>query len=876
MISLLKDFLQKLSASKDVLPLTQRKGQQIYLNGQVLMLTQSRNEFNFMVNDEYDDFYPSIFIENYDQETEKGSVVAKCECDSKGHCEHTLASLMQLAEELGRSNVKTGMTGKAYTREGMKQRVLAERKEKTLEAPYRIDFSANPHGEHILTNEKAVKYFLTFRNIKEEQGYCSCPDYRSNKLGTCKHLMFAFAEWKSTKRRILKRSYPFVEIYLDPLNEYKITYFYPNESSPEIQGLIKACFGEKAFIEEEEIEKFLDFIRESEKHKQILIRPEVLEKTERFFNRRTLNEIEQTQQIDYSPIKAKLYDYQREGVQFATFREAVLLADEMGLGKTLQSITTAIAKKQLFGFKRTLIVCPASLKGQWKSEIEKFSNEKAEIVQGKPAEREKCYFESDAFFLIVNYETILRDSSVINKMDADFIILDEAQRIKNYETRTAQVVKSLKRKHALVITGTPLENRIADIYSIVDFLDKTLLAPLWEFSYQHCYFDETQRNRITGYYNLQGLKEKLKPVLLRREKRDVIKQLPEVQQIDIPVEMHPKQAEYHASYANGIAQIIQKKHKTPYDMQRLMLLLSSMRMVCNSTFLVDGETHFSPKLEELRYILTDKLDLQNNNRKIIIFSEWVKMHGLIGKLLRDLNIGFTELNGKIPVNKRQDLVNRFFTDDNCQVFLSTEAGGSGLNLQAADTVINFELPWNPAKKNQRIGRIDRLGQKAECLTVLNLITRNSIEMQILSGIGLKQNLFDGILNEQNLTDEVDFSAKGRAQFLDQLTLMLDELMQPGQNTDWKEEEMHIIIPDSEAEISDTETDILPESAPSKASPSETTSQKAAEMEQVMNQGLSFLSGMFKMMTGKDIASEEQKIEINRETGEVVMRFKFPL
>ena len=176
MISLIKDFLQKLSASKDILPLTQRKAQQLYLNGQVIMLTQMRTQFDFMVNDSYDDFFPTIIIENYDADSEEGEVTVKCECDVKGHCEHTLAVLMQLGEELSRSNVKANATGKTYTRDGMKKRVLAERWDRAIEAPYKMEFSANPHGEHILTNEKGIPYRLTFRDIKAENGYCSCPD----------------------------------------------------------------------------------------------------------------------------------------------------------------------------------------------------------------------------------------------------------------------------------------------------------------------------------------------------------------------------------------------------------------------------------------------------------------------------------------------------------------------------------------------------------------------------------------------------------------------------------------------------------------------------------------------------------------------------
>lgn len=156
-------------------------------------------------------------------------------------------------------------------------------------------------------------------------------------------------------------------------------------------------------------------------------------------------------------------------------------------------------------------------------------------------------------------------------------MLDEAQRAKNYETKTASSLKNIRAKHKLVITGTPIENRLIDIFSIMGILDPEFLGPLWEFSYQHCLFDPDKPNKINGYYDLQKLNKKLEDVLIRREKRKVLNQLPNVRQIDIPLNLSPLQADYHASYAKGLAQIIRKKFLTPYDLQLMQLLLANMR-----------------------------------------------------------------------------------------------------------------------------------------------------------------------------------------------------------------------------------------------------------------------------------------------------------
>jgi len=361
------------------------------------------------------------------------------------------------------------------------------------------------------------------------------------------------------------------------------------------------------------------------------------------------------------------------------------------------------------------------------------------------------------------------------------------------------------------------------------------------------------------YTNLQELKERISPILLRRTKKEVISQLHNLSEITIPVSMHPKQKELHASFAQGVASILHKKFKTSFDWQKLTMLLQSMRMVCNSTYLIDGETNFSPKLIELKDVLFEKLDMSNNKRKIIIFSEWTKSNKLIGDLLRENNIGFTELNGKVPVKKRQALIEEFEQNENCRVFLSTEAGGAGLNLQVADSVINFELPWNPAKKNQRIGRIDRLGQKNKNLTVINFLTTQSIEMKIASGLMAKQELFDNVLNNDSKTQTVDFSDKGRAQFLQELELSMQEFTKE----EIVEEELTDLI---------TEDEAIQTTSEQKQSNAERV-KKLEEMETVMNKGMEFLSGMFKMATGNDLNSDGNKIEIDKETGEVVMRFK---
>jgi len=869
-IKILRVELTKLKNDNNY-SLSYRRGHSLYMNGQCVLLSQSGNVFNYSVFDEYDDFRVTIrFGENLEMQ---------CNCKSKLICQHKVAGLIQTHEEFTRDVNQKEKPGIQYTRKGMITRVISERKDKAKSLKYRLELAENIHGEHELFNESDKLYKITLRDFNKEIGHCTCPDFRTNKLGTCKHLMFTFDYINKNKQLLSQKSdeYPFVEIYLDPLNNYQISWYYPGRIGiPEISTLLYSTFGKSMTLPNEKVVTFLDFLNEAQKHKQILVRSEVYSKVEKAYNQNMLEQVRTSTTLNYSFLNVELFDYQKQGVEFAVFRDGAIIADEMGLGKTLQAIATAILKKNLFGFKNCIIVCPASLKEQWKNEIEKFTNEKAIVVQGFPEERKNQYLNSTEYFTIVNYETVLRDKDWINQKSPDFIILDEAQRIKNYDTLTSRVIKSLKKKHALIITGTPIENRLTDLYSVVNFIDPEFLSPLWEFSYEHYYFDPDSKNKIVGYFNLAKLKQKLNNVLIRREKSQVIEQLPNVSQIDVPITMHPEQEYLHGNFARGVAAILAKKFKTAFDWQNLMHLLTKMRMTCDSTYLIDHKTNFSPKITELKQILFEKFDIKNRDKKIIIFSEWVRMNNIIAKVLRENDIEYVELNGKIPVKNRGKLIKEFEDNNNCKVFLSTDAGGVGLNLQVADTVINFEVPWNPAKKNQRIGRIDRIGQIKDKLTVINLITRNSIEMKIGAGLFLKQKLFDGVLNPNNNINEVNFNDEGRSQFLKELQEIVedfttvDDTIEDTQQQLFEIEEEKDNIEEIIAEEIH-ETDIQKDDEAT-----ETQDTNIEQIETVMNHGMEFLAGLYKMSTGKKLLSNDQKVTIDKKTGEVTMKFKIPI
>jgi len=316
-----------------------------------------------------------------------------------------------------------------------------------------------------------------------------------------------------------------------------------------------------------------------------------------------------------------------------------------------------------------------------------------------------------------------------------------------------------------------------------------------------------------------------------------------------------------------------------------------MRMVCDSTYLIDRQTNISPKLAELANILRDLV--VENGRKVVLFSEWTTMTYLIGKVLSDMEIDFVELTGKIPTQKRQKLIDEFDNNPDCKVFLSSDAGGVGLNLQSADCVINFELPWNPARLNQRIGRVNRIGQKSSKINVVNLVTKNSIEEKVFAAINLKQELFDAVLSGG--VDEVDFSQENKAKFVNQIRAMFgEEPVESPKKTEQPEldeQTPHFLNPNILSESENT-IDVAAEefdgeepdgkesdddsSVPASGASTDSAA-KSEQLESVLNQGMTFLNALFQMATGKDMVDSDTKkaIEVDRETGEVVLRFKMP-
>ena len=608
-----------------------------------------------------------------------------------------------------------------------------------------------------LTNPETERtYRVVIWGEKFGVNYCSCPDYSVNTLGTCKHIEYILHKLRRKKgaKKILKEGY--IPEYSFVTLRYglrrRIAFSMGRCVSNLLKKLVNQFFDSEGFLTDERFQHFDEFVKQVDVldddvryHEDALLFIAMMKDVDirrKHIERKFPQGIQDDVFEDL--LKAKLYPYQKEGALFAAIAGRCLIADDMGLGKTLQAIAASEIMAHCFGIEKVLIICPTSLKHQWEKEIQRFSHRSIQVVQGLLYKRQLLYKE-ESFFKITNYDVIHRDIMAIEEWKPDLIILDEAQRIKNWRTRLARSVKKLYSPYAIVLTGTPLENRLEELHSIVGFIDKHHLGPLFRFRHTHEMIDET--GRVIGYRNLNKLGESLKPILIRRRKEEVLAQLPGRIEKEYFVAMTAEQSVIHEENREIVARIVNKwkryKFLSEEDKQRLMRALQNMRMVSDNTYLIDQSKKCGNKIGELEIQLQELLE--DRCTKVVIFSQWIRMIELVIAMVNARDWKYVWLHGGVPSNKRGELISRFKEDSACRIFLSTEAGGLGLNLQNASTVINLDLPWNPAVLEQRICRVHRIGQK-RCVRVINFITEGSIEQGMLSLHKFKRSMFSGILD----------------------------------------------------------------------------------------------------------------------------------
>ena len=628
-------------------------------------------------------------------------------------------------------------------------------------------------------------YCVEIRSLAEPINSCNCPDHHINGLGTCKHIEATLHRLQYRRKRAFQkaagRGSPYIEIFLDR-RDHLVRIRWPANSQRRsmARDLLTAFFNDEDALVADPLDTLPAMeraINASPTHVRRRIRVskelntwlETLDRRAQQLRGRQHFETEVAAgNTSLDLVKHPLYPYQQEGMLHLAFTGRALLADEMGLGKTVQAVAACELLRRTLGIRRVLVISPASLKGEWEEQIAKFTDLPAHIIQGPRARRLRQYDEP-AFFYLANYEQVRPDVEEINATLApDVIILDEAQRIKNWQTKTAIAAKRLKSPYAFVLTGTPVENRIDEIYSIAQFLDPFIFGPLFRFNRDFYQLDE--KGRAIGYKNLDQLHKRLQAVMLRRRKEDVEGQLPGRTINTYFVPMHKEQTLRYGEYEAKAARLAAMARKRPLkkeEMERLQQYLACMRMLCDTPYILDQDCRISPKLKELDTILQEIME--DGDHKIIIFSEWERMLELVREQAEEMGLGYALHTGKIPQPKRRDEIRRFKNDPECRLFLSTDSGSVGLNLQVADVVINLDMPWNPAKLEQRIARAWRKHQKRP-VQVINLVSEHSIEQRMLSLLEQKRSLAEGVVDGKG-KNEMDLPSS-RATFLQRLDALI--------------------------------------------------------------------------------------------------------
>ncbi len=620
--------------------------------------------------------------------------------------------------------------------------------------------NVGPHpvvSEFRVTNPASRQtYRVAIRGVQPGDNFCSCPDFATNQLGTCKHVEFTLArlERQPGGRRALRERVrpPYSEVFLS-YGVRRTVRFRPGADAPTaLVRLAARHFDQDGVLRPGAFATLGEFVAKASRldrglrcyEDALAFVAEVRDARQRRDRlARAFPSGADSPAFD-DLVGVPLYPYQREGALFAARAGRCLIGDEMGLGKTVQAIAAVEILARLFGVERVLVVCPTSLKHQWEREIARFTQRVALVVGGALGERH-AQFLADGFYKITNYDAVHRDLEAIRRWAPDVAILDEAQRIKNWTTRAARSVKQIMSPYAIILTGTPLENRLQELVSIVEFIDRHRLGPTYRFLHDHQLVDES--GRVVGYRDLDRIGRTLAPILIRRRKADVLSQLPGRLEKRLVLPMTTQQLAHHEENREIVARIVHKWRRYRFlsevDQRRLMVALQRMRMACDSTYLLDGTTDFGPKPDEAATLLEEIFE--EPETKVVVFSQWLRMHELLVRRFERRQWDHVLFHGGVDGPRRAALVDRFRDDPRCRAFLSTDAGGVGLNLQHASVVLNMDLPWNPAVLEQRIGRVHRLGQTRP-VRVVHFIAQGTIEEGMLARLGFKRSLFAGVLD----------------------------------------------------------------------------------------------------------------------------------
>ncbi|MBR3531329.1 MAG: DEAD/DEAH box helicase [Bacteroidaceae bacterium] len=738
-------------------------------------------------------------------------------------------------------------------------------------------------GEYLLENPKTRRqYKVVYRGAKSPWNYCSCMDFKTSRLGTCKHIEAVKQKVSGSHLKVHTEIPSYTSVYLDYRGERAVRIRIGSDYQEEYQQLASHYFDAEGKLLPSAFKNIHQFIRaakaidDSFRFYQDAL-DFVIEQREKNVRERIIHNYSD-EELD-SILHTSLYPYQKEGVRFAFAKGKSIIADEMGLGKTVQAIATAELLLREHLADSVLVICPTSLKYQWKREIERLSGQEAHVIEGSHLQRRDQY-NAPQPYKIISYNSACNDIKILGKLQTDVLIMDEVQRLKNWNTQISAASRRIQSDYSVILSGTPLENKLEELFSVMQLVDQFCLAPYYQFRAQCIQTDEL--GKIIGYKNLNRVGETIKDRLIRRRKKDVALQMPNRQDKNLIIPITHQQMDIHEEFRAGVARLIHKWTTNHYlsekDRKHLLLLLSQMRMVCDSTYILDQKTRFDTKVNEVMNILQNVVD--SGDEKMVVFSQWERMTRLVAQELDKRDIGYEYLHGGVPSIKRKDLVSNFSDLPESRVFLSTDAGSTGLNLQAASIVINLDLPWNPAVLEQRIARIYRLGQIRN-IQVINLVAKDTFEEQMIGKLRFKTSMFEGVLDGGE--DSVFVEDNKFSQMMDTLKETMDVFVE--ETTEVSEQEPVVMEEPEEEKDKDSSKDtgdasevspdlIVPQDedeepfkpTASSNSPHKSTVQSPKDL---LSQGISFMTGLAETLKSPEATEELIKTIVveDEKTGE---------
>ena len=776
-------------------------------------------------------------------------------------------------------------------------------------------FAINQVDEHFASGEYRVRnattkneYKVTYRGADSTWNYCSCYDFKTSQLGTCKHLE-AVKLWVNNKHKKTSKKEPgYSSVYIDYKGPRRVKIRFGENHRESLMQLAKDYFDDEGTIRKSAYTHFDIFIQAAK-----AISPDfrcyddaldfIIEQREKQ-QRETMMNKKYTDNVLDNMLSASLYPYQKEGIRFAVKAGKAIIADEMGLGKTIQAIASAEIFLHEGMAESVLIVCPTSLKYQWKKEIEKFTGgdtveyndiliPKVVVVEGNPSKRAELY-KSLTPYKIVSYHAMLNDVKLRGHLTTDVLIMDEIQRLKNWDTLISKAARKIVSHYAILLSGTPLENKLEELYANMELVDQFCLGPYYLFRNKHILIDP-DKGSVVGYKNLNAVGKQISDRLIRRTKKGVQLQLPKRSDQFILVPMTEQQANYHASFKWELTILINKYRKFHYmtetDRRKLMKLLAQMRMVADSTFILeqDLKTRYDIKIAEVMNLLDNIFE--NGDEKVVIFSEWERMTRLVAMELEKRGVRYEYLCGNVPSKQRGELVENFTTLPESRVFLSTDAGSTGLNLQVASVLINLDLPWNPAVLEQRVARIFRLGQERP-VQIINLVSKSSIEEGIIGKLQFKTSMFEGVLDGGE--DTVFISEDKFKKFMDDISCVMKETVETP-TVEYVDEEPTATTTCADGDLLNDEqetadntpktktelvTDYKPQERQSTAPQTQTTQTETSHNndsphnpQQLISQGISFFSGLAETLKSPEATKQliDNIVDVNAETGETSIK-----